>query len=535
MGMKRATSRNVLKESILGKPPTSAFNDLRVTFITPSVIASKGQIKRAQPPLGIACLAGVLEEYGFNNIQIIDSSVEGYDNVIDVGGGFIRFGLSNNEIIKKLLSFKPDIIAISALFSSQMECTIDLSREIKENIPHCIVCLGGIHATERANEILSNEKSIDYIIGGEADYAFTLFCIKEQNNACIFDVPGLSRRDPKTKTIVTNPQLRGLDMNELPMPAWHLMDMEMYHDLGMPHNPFMKHREYLTIMTERGCPEKCYFCASASFFGGSGRFRPLTAQTTYEMFKYAREKFGIREIQIEDDTFTLNYKRVLDICKKIKDFKMRITLPNAIRADAPINHAKRLNMYKRMSEAGFEKIAISAEHGDQSFLNNVIGKRLQLSEVTTSVRLAHEAGLLVHVNFMMGFPFETAALRQKTIDFSQSLEADSYSVSLVAPLPGTTLWSICEKNDLFMPDFDVNRLVYDVVNIRPHDISPTELKDLVVSLNSELNARALKRSKAVRDHYKLFAGKSASGDRKYSYEIDKAASLINSNDLKFKS
>ena len=59
-------------------------------------------------------------------------------------------------------------------------------------------------------------------------------------------------------------------MNELPLPAWHLMKMELYWKIGMPHNPFMKSKEFMTIMTERGCPEKCYFCSSANFFGNSG-------------------------------------------------------------------------------------------------------------------------------------------------------------------------------------------------------------------------------------------------------------------------
>ena len=56
-------------------------------------------------------------------------------------------------------------------------------------------------------------------------------------------------------------------MNELPFPAWHLMDMEMYYDIGMPHNPFMKSREFLTVMTERGCPEKCSFCTTPQMWG----------------------------------------------------------------------------------------------------------------------------------------------------------------------------------------------------------------------------------------------------------------------------
>ena len=309
-------------------------------------------------------------------------------------------------------------------------------------------------------------------------------------------------------------------MNELPMPAWHLMDMKMYWDIGMPHNPFMKSKEFLTIMTERGCPEKCYFCSSADFFGNSGRFRPLNPEKAYEMVEYAVKKYGVKEIQIEDDTFTLNSKRVIEFCKKIKKFNLRITLPNSVRADAPKNMERRLEMFKHMADAGFEKLGISAEHGDQEFLDKVIGKRLDLNEIVNSIDLAHKAGIMVHTNFMMGFPFETFENREKTINFAKSLKSDSFSVSLVAPLPGTKLYSVVEKNNLFMPNFNVSRIVYDVVNIIPHDISPEDLLGLVKKLNAELNEMAIKNNPKLKSYYELIKNKNIK-DRKYSHRVEK--------------
>ena len=370
------TDGQQFKHKILGKPERIK-QDLKICLITPNVIASSTQIRRVQPPLGIACLAAVLEEYNFTNLQIIDSSAEGYNNIKDLGDGFVEFGLDDNAVIEKILKFKPKIIGLSALFSSQIGCAFRLAKKIKSELPESIIFFGGIHATKKSNQLLKEEVYIDYILEGEADYTLTLFCKKFVNNEDVSSVPGLVWRDKKdSKKILSNPQLPGLDMNELPFPAWHLMDMEMYYDIGMPHNPFMKSREFLTVMTERGCPEKCYFCSSADFFGNSGRFRPLTADNAYEMVKYAVDKFGIKELQIEDDTFTLNSKRVVEFCKKIKNLNLRITLPNSIRADAPKNKERRLEMFKYMADAGFAKIGISAEHGDQDFLDKVVGKRL---------------------------------------------------------------------------------------------------------------------------------------------------------------
>ena len=183
-------------------------------------------------------------------------------------------------------------------------------------------------------------------------------------------------------------------------------------------------------------------------------------------------------------------------------------------------------MFQYMAEAGFEKLGISAEHGDQEFLDKVIGKRLDLNEIVNSIDLAHKAGIMVHTNFMMGFPFEKKENREKTIKFARSLKADSFSVSLVAPLPGTKLYEIVKKNKLFMPNFNVSRIVYDVVNIVPDDISPDDLLSLVKRLNSELNAMALKNNPELIKHYELIKNKNIK-DRKYQFKENKK--LIVSN------
>ncbi len=498
----------------------------RITLITPNVVGSESQARRVQPPLGIACLAGVLEEYNFKDIQVIDSSAEGYHKIRKLNDGFIEFGLEDEKVLEKISKFKPHIVGVSALFSSQFGCAERIGKKIKQKFPNTILVYGGIHASKQYKEVLTNNKFIDYIICGEADYTFTIFCDRFEKNSDLNNCPAVAFYDEKLKEVKKNYEPPGLDMNELPLPAWHLMDMEMYWKIGMPHNPFMKSKKFLTIMTERGCPEKCYFCSSANFFGNSGRFRPLNPEKAYTMVKYAVEKYGVKEIQIEDDTFTLNSKRVVEFCKKIKKFKLRITLPNSIRADAPKNLERRFEMFKHMAEAGFEKLGISAEHGDQDFLDKTIGKRLDLQEIVNSIDICHKAGIMVHTNFMMGFPFETKANRDKTINFAKSLKSDSFSVSLVAPLPGTKLFDIVKKNNLFMPNFNVSRIVYDVVSIIPHDITPENLLKLVKKLNKELNTMALNNNPQLKEYYNLIKGKNIK-DRKYSFS-DKKKLIVQS-------
>jgi len=207
-------------------------------------------------------------------------------------------------------------------------------------------------------------------------------------------------------------------------------------------------------------------------------------------------------------------------------------MPNAMRADTPLNRDKRKKMFEAMKEAGWDQIGLGVECGDPDFLNDVIGKRLNLDEVVATCDLAHKAGLLIHTNFMMGFPFETKKTRDLTINFAMNLDSDSYSLSLATPLPGTKMWDIVEKNNLFHESYNFDTGLPTLVSIKPHDISDVDLKELVENTNKKLNYKSSQKRQATRDKYKLLKG-SVHGDRKYfdpssaQIEIDKEIIPIN--------
>lgn len=497
-----------------------ARQEVRVALISPQVIAAKNQVRKAQAPLGIASLGAALEANGYTNLLLIDAVLDGYDNVITLEDNplFIKFGLSDEDIVNKLRAFNPTIVGVSMLFSSVAECGFSISRSVKKAFPDVPIIFGGIHASFMHKKIMEEIPSVDFVLCGESDFTFVEFVEKLSTKQDYTDIPGLVWRNG-SQVMVNHKASFIPDLDQLPFPAWHRIDMEKYFEISMPHNPFVKSGRVGCIMTQRGCPQRCYFCSSADYFGH--KFRGLSSKRTIEMVKYLVDTFKIEELQIMDDTFTSNPKRVIEICEGIKKYNLRISLPNAIRADVPKDRERRLKMFKAMREAGVVQIGMSVEHGDQEFLDKVIEKRLDLNDVIVSCDIAHEAGLMVHANFMMGFPFETAELRQRTIDFAKNLDADSFSVSLASPLPGTRLWDIVEKNNLFMDAFDVNRMLYVYVNIKPHDISPEDLYNLVDRFNRELNESAqIKRPETI-EKYKLFKGKSGSGDRKYHFAENK--------------
>ncbi len=496
-----------------------------IVLISPQVLIPKNTIRRCQPPLGIAYLAAVLEEAEYE-VLCIDAVVMGYDNVVELtdGSGFVKYGADTQQIVDLISKHNVTCVGVTSLFSSMTECAFDITRQIKKQLPHIPIVMGGNHASNTATEILANEMSVDFVLKGEAEYSFLSF-VERLGTGKIHDVPGLCYRDLDQKIVINETASFIDDLDQLPDPGFHLFDMERYFEIGMPHNPFVKSGRVGSIMTSRGCPEHCYFCTSPTYTGT--KFRSISATRVIQQVDKLVALYGIKEIQILDDNFTVDARRVIAICDGIAHHNLRITLPNAIRADMPTNQEKRRRMYKSMANAGVEQISISVEHGNQEFLNAVTRKRLNLDEVRASCHIAHDCGILVHANFMMGFPFEDARLRKETREFALSLEADSFSVSITQPLPGTPLWQIVEENKLFMSTFSVTRMTYVEVNIIPHDISAAELIDEVEALNSELNTRAREHSSMANAKYKLFedTGKQSAGDRKYRTQFIKTASI----------
>ena len=419
-------------------------------------------------------------------------------------------------MLKKVKDFNPDFIGISALFSSQTECAFSIARKLKEELPNIPIAMGGNHATECRQEVMKDEKSIDFILAGEADLTFPEFIEKYFTGVDHLDVAGLLYR--KNGVIHENPLPTAVvDLDTLPQPAWHLYDMDTYYDIGMPHNPFLKSKEYGQIITSRGCPAKCYFCSVPDFNGSA--FRYFSAKRVIKDIEKWIEDYSIKELQILDDTFTTDWKRVIEIMNGIKKYQLRITLPNAIRGDHPKNLEHRKRMFNAMAEAGVFQIDISVEHGDQDFLDRVIGKNLDLETIPVTCDLAHEAGMTVHANYMMGFPFENKQNREKTIEHASNLDADSFSVSLCIPLPGTRMANIVDLNGLYVKDFNISRMVLDEVNIKPYDIEPEELKEIAENLNRTLNEKALMKRPETLEKYIRFAkqGKTAGGDRKFHF------------------
>ncbi len=523
----------------------------KIVMISPPALALKTQIRKTIPPFGLLTVGATVEERGYDNLYLMDAVVEGFDNIVkDSYPGFIRYGLAYDEIAKKVKDFDADFVGISVLFSGMAECGYDCARAIKKLMPDMPVCMGGIHLTAvNKQQLMNEEKSLDFVISGEGDLTFPDLLDEYFGERKLENVRGLTWRNDSMilqetgeSVIVENPRAILIeDLDTLPFPAWHKFDMEKYFEINIPFSPFVTSPRVGTIITSRGCPANCNFCfiswTAAKDRGDNKPYRTHSADYTVRMIEYMIENWGIKELQILDDSFTVDYHRVMEIFDRIKKYNLRIEFPNGIRADLPKKIDRRKNMYKAMKEAGVWQVCYSPEHGNQDYLLDYIDKGMDLEQVKHSCDIAHENGFLVHANFIMGFPEETKQLRLDTENFARNLDADSFSFSFATPFPGTALYEEVMEKDLFVSDYNKNRVLFDKVNIIPHDISIEDLYKHVEFLNRDVNEIAqTKRPELTKKKYALIDDATrqieTNNDRKYHHIKDKELLPTTANYLK---
>jgi|TARA_B110000211_G_C14059239_1_gene544772 anaerobic magnesium-protoporphyrin IX monomethyl ester cyclase len=499
----------------------------KIVMISPPAIALANQIRKTIPPFGLLTVGATVEERGYDDLLLIDSVVEGFDNVVpDTYDGFIKYGLDDGEIARRVEEFGAEFVGISVLFSGMAECGYNVARAIKKRLPDIPICMGGIHITAvNKKKLMTEQKSIDYVLDGEGDLTFPDLLDTHFGNKKFEYVSGLTWKIENE--VIENRRSKLIeDLDTLPFPAWHKFDMEKYYDINIPFSPFVSSPRVGTIITSRGCPANCNFCfiswTAAKDRGDNKPYRTLSADYTVRMIDYLIENWGIKELQILDDSFTVDYHRCMEIFERIKDYGLRIEFPNGIRADLPKDLQRRKNLYKAMKDAGVWQVCFSPEHGNQEYLLDYIDKGMDLSQVISSCDIAHDNGFLVHSNFIMGFPGETKELRNDTEQYARKLDADSFSFSFATPYPGTALYEEVKQKSLFVSDYDENRVMFDKVNIIPHDISEQGLFSHVENLNREINELAqVKRPELTKLKYQLLDTKIETKDKKYHHIKEK--------------
>ena len=227
------------------------------------------------------------------------------------------------------------------------------------------------------------------------------------------------------------------DLDSLPMAAWDLLKLDYYTDPAFFKGP------HLGIMSARGCPNNCNFCASSVVWGRKVRFR--SPENIVNEIDYSVKSLGINEFMFYDDTFTINRKRVFAICEELERRNLKIRFYAQVRCDT-IDYT----LAKAMKKAGCFAVAIGVESGDETILRN-IGKRLTKEQIKAGCSALKKAKMPFLASYIIGHPGDTHETIQATIDFANELDADQSKFLIATPYPGTKLFDLAVARGI-MPE-----------------------------------------------------------------------------------
>ena len=403
------------------------------------------------PSAALLHLAAILREKKYEPI-VLD-----FNNAIVHKKGYDYLNYCKKIIIENLNKHKPGLVGINCLFSGLFPDLLEFAKIIKQHSPNLKIATGGIHATSFYKEILSNCEDIDFVSIGEGETTMLKLAkaIKENNFSLLKDIKSFAYRD-ENKDVKYNLQRDYIDdLDELPMPAWDLIDINQYEmNLTNYYNPKNLELKYKApIFSSRACPLACNFCDMFLVMGKKHRKRSVT--TIIDEIEYLYKELGVNYFSFMDDQFTLNRGHVIELCDEILKRKINIQFdtPNGVWINS-----LRENVLAKMVEAGLVKINLPIEHGDDYMRNTVIGKGLERDKIFEIVELCKKYKIMTSAYFIMGFPEETNETLQHSYEMMNEIQLDIMQMFTVIPFPGTSLFNQAVKDNLLIGNWNLDEL-----------------------------------------------------------------------------
>ncbi|MBI4814469.1 MAG: cobalamin B12-binding domain-containing protein [Methanobacterium sp.] len=413
---------------------------MKVLLINPPYFNSKYKfIGLVAPPLGIAYIAAVLEE---NNIdaEIIDAAA---------------LEMSWETLETEIKRISPGLVAITAL-TPTIDKAMQTAELAKKTCPQATVVMGGYHPTFNQQEILEREY-VDGVVMGEGEYTLLDLVETLDEGGDLKNVQGIAYEGE-----VTPPRPLIEDLDELPFPARHLLPMDHYKILNMKLHT-------ATMISGRGCPMQCSFCASAALHGHQLRMR--SPENVVDEMEHLINDHDSGMIAFMDDTFTLKPSRVEDICDEIKRRDIDVYWGCTARADTLSE-----KLLRKLSDSGCITMFLGVESADQQQLDRV-NKQMTIEKIRQAFKLSRENDIRTIASVVLGMPGDTKESIERTIKFVRELNPSYALFSLATPYPGTRFYQEAVQDNLIkVKDWSKYTLLSPV--LETVDCSMDELKKM---------------------------------------------------------
>ncbi|MBF0444327.1 MAG: B12-binding domain-containing radical SAM protein [Magnetococcales bacterium] len=404
-------------------------------------------------PMGLGYIAGVLEQANFN-VEIIDTLVEGVDQEepLPDNPNLITIGLNPEQIHQRITACKPDMVGITSMFTGQFANTQRLAEIVKSIDQEIVVVIGGAHATADPKGVLQDH-NIDYVVIGEGENVILPLIDAIGSGGDFANLSGISYRHEEQ--VVVRPAVKMVDVNTIPLPARHLFPMEKYFKAGERHGIAHQGEGFrsASVLTERGCPFDCNFCSSYQIFGKALRYR--NADDILAEIDQLVTEYKINDLYLADDQFLADRKRAIKILDGIidKNYGLHLDAPNGL-SPWMIND----EVLKKMKQAGFWRLSLAIESGNEWVLQNIIKKPVKLHLLPDLVDKANNLGFEINAFLVVGNVSEDAVETfeqiQDSFDLMKKLKIHNLHVSYLSPHKGTEVYEIALKKGYLAHSFE---------------------------------------------------------------------------------
>lgn len=394
---------------------------MKVSFINPSLDERPAPAEKwkdisfsATLPIGILYLATVLKNEGIE-VSIFDQSVK---------------GSSTEETIKWVRKESPDILGFSTVTGAGRNAAL-IAGEVKKQNPNMTIVFGGYHATFNTDRILKKYPFVDIIVRGEGEITILDLARQLEKSRNLKNVLGITFRQKGSHSIISTadrPLIENLD--SLLFPDRRLLDSEYHLTIAEAH---IATNKFTSIISSRGCPCRCRFCACQKI--ARGIWRPRSVENLLEEICLLVSQ-GFRQFMFVDDNFTKDPKRVIDFCRRIMKEKMDIEWIFEGRVDSSSYY-----MLREVVKAGGKIEFFGIESANQRILD-YYRKNVTPEQAKRATKNARKAGMdIITGSFVVGAPNETKGEIENTLKFAQQLSIDIPQFNVLSAFPGTDIWN----------------------------------------------------------------------------------------------
>ena len=353
--------------------------------------------------------------------------------------------------VRKELGIKPDIIDL-AFFSKPLKALSELIREnryswiaisamitmakpaksiarlIRKIQPEAKIILGGPHPTTLPERCAGEE--FDFLVLGEGEESLVELLKKGSGERVL----GVWFR--KGSEWIKNPPRPALsDLDQLPFPAFDLIDLKKYMKLWFQLDTLGRPVLGTNIIASRGCPYRCSFCQPTleKIFGK--RLRKRSSENIIQELSWLKERFGIQGFVFVDDTILVDKTWCKDLAEKLINSQLGLVFGANVRAEQVDE-----DILRALYEAGLRKIYLGVEAYSDRVRNDILGKSLSREDIERAVNIARKSGIKVQGYFMIGAPTETRGEVKQTLLYARRLGLDDITINITTPLPATYLY-----------------------------------------------------------------------------------------------